>query len=291
MSNAAAVPVVEHGPDRASLSLVRDADPAGTGRDPDFIERNLGLLERWASYFNPEVRGLDQLPKHGPFLIVGNHSGGATPPDMPVLMTAWWRQRGVEEPVYGLFHSAFMGVPRVGDVMRKAGGIEAAPDAAEAALRAGGSVLVYPGGDHEAFRPWTDRHQIDFNGRTGFIKLALRTGVPIVPATSCGAHNSVMVLSRGDRLVRLLPHLRMMRVKVMPIMLGLPWGVSFGLPTLPLPARVVTQVGPVVDLPRRFGPEVADDEATVQAIYDEVTTLMQRTMDGLVAERELDLAS
>src|SRR5439155_356126 len=120
-----------------------------TGRDPEFIERNLSLLETWASYFNPEVRGLDQLPRRGPFLIVGNHSGGAMPPDMPVLMTAWWRQRGVEEPVYGLFHSMFFGLPGVGDAMKKAGGMEANPEAAEHALRAGGSVLVYPGGDHE----------------------------------------------------------------------------------------------------------------------------------------------
>jgi 1-acyl-sn-glycerol-3-phosphate acyltransferase len=287
MSNAAVARVSEQeSPARPPLSVLRDPDPVGSGRDPEFIERNLGLLETWASYFNPEVRGLDQLPKRGPFLVVGNHSGGATPPDMPVLMTSWWRQRGVEEPVYGLFHSAFFGIPGVGDAMKKAGGLEANPQAAESALRAGASVLVYPGGDHEVFRPWTERHQIEFNGRTGFIRLALRTGVPIVPATSCGAHNSVVVLSRGEKLLRFLPHLRMMRVKVMPIMLGLPWGISFGLPTLPLPARITTQVGPVIDLSKRFGPEAADDDEVVGAIYEEVTSLMQRTMDGLVAERE-----
>ena len=105
-------------------------------------------------------------------------------------------------------------------------------------------------------------------------------------SVSCGAHNSVVVLSRGDRLARFMPHLRLMRVKVMPIMLGLPWGISFGLPTLPMPARITTQVGPDGDLGARFGPEAADDDEVVQAIYDEVTSLMQRTMDGLVAERE-----
>src|SRR5437867_2201228 len=129
-------------------------DPLGAGRDPEFIRRNQSLLETWASYFNPEVRGLDRLPREGPFLVVGNHSGAATPPDMPVLMTAWWRERGVDEPVYGLFHSAFINLPGIGGAVRKAGAIEASPDAAERALRAGGTVLVYPGGDHEAFRPW-----------------------------------------------------------------------------------------------------------------------------------------
>src|SRR5581483_4326360 len=205
--------------------------------DPEFIERNLGLLETFSSYFNPEVR--DRLPDKGPFLIVGNHNGGATPPDMPILMTEWWKQRGVDEPVYGLFHSFFFNLPGVGPTMRKAGGIEADPESAERVLRAGGSVVVFPGGDHDVFRPWTERHHIDFAGRTGWIRLALRTGVPIVPAVSCGAHNSVVVLSRGDRLVRWMPHLRLMRVKVMPVMLGLPWGISFGLPTIPLPSTSV----------------------------------------------------
>src|SRR5947209_692900 len=286
MSNAALARVAEEIAARPSLSLLRDPDPAGTGRDVEFIERNLNLLETWASYFNPDVRGLDQLPKRGPFLVVGNHSGGAMPPDMPVLMTAWWRQRGVEEPVYGLFHSAFFGLPGVGDAMKKAGGIEADPEAAEHALRAGGNVLVYPGGDHEVFRPWTERHQIEFNGRTGFIRLALRTGVPIVPAVSCGAHNSVVVLSRGDRLVRWMPYLRLMRVKVMPIMLGLPWGISFGLPTIPLPTRTTVDVGAPIDLAERYGADPDESDAVIKWIYDDLTREMQHTMDKLVAERE-----
>ncbi len=268
--------------DRADLALVPDADvadPAGTGRDPEFIERNLGLLETFSSYFNPEVR--DRLPDKGPFLIVGNHNGGATPPDMPILMTEWWKQRGVDEPVYGLFHSFFFNLPGVGPTMRKAGGIEADPESAERVLRAGGSVVVFPGGDHDVFRPWTERHHIDFAGRTGWIRLALRTGVPIVPAVSCGAHNSVVVLSRGDRLVRWMPHLRLMRVKVMPVMLGLPWGISFGLPTIPLPTTTTVDVGAPINLAERYGPD-----PDVEQIYDDLTSEMQRTMDALVAERE-----
>jgi 1-acyl-sn-glycerol-3-phosphate acyltransferase len=273
--------------DRPELALVNDPDPAGTGRDPEFIRRNLGLLETFASYFSPEVRRLEQLPARGPFLIVGNHNGGATPPDMPILMTEWWKQRGVDEPVYGLFHSAFMSIPGVGPAMRKAGGIEADPTAAESALRAGGSVVVFPGGDYDVFRPWTERHQIDFAGRTGWIRLALRAGVPIVPAVSCGAHNSVVVLSRGDRLVRWMPHLRLMRVKVMPVMLGFPWGISLGLPTLPLPTKTTVDVSGPIDLAERYGAQADDSDDVIKRIYDDLTSEMQHTMDRLVAERTL----
>src|SRR5438874_11993959 len=98
---------------------------------------------------------------------------------MPILMSAWWRQRGVEEPVYGLFHSFFLGLPGVRDPLRKFGALEAGWHADEAALRKDGIDVEYPGGDHEAFQPWSKRNEIDFADRTGVIKMALRTGGPI----------------------------------------------------------------------------------------------------------------
>src|SRR5437660_5085260 len=151
-------------------TVMSDAVHPGAGRDPATIERYQRLLEIYASYYRPEVRGFESLPKSGPFLVVGNHSGGATPPDMPILLTAWWRQRGVEEPVYGLFHSFLLGLPGVRAPLTKFGAIEAGWDASAAVLRSGGIVVVYPGGDHEAFRPFNKRNEIDFAGRTGFIK-------------------------------------------------------------------------------------------------------------------------
>ena len=47
-------------------------------------------------------------------LVVGNHSGGQLPPDVPVLLTAWWRERGEDEPVYVLLHSFVLGLPGIG---------------------------------------------------------------------------------------------------------------------------------------------------------------------------------
>ena len=97
----------------------------GSARDPAFLRSARPILELYASYFRPEVRGFDRLPERGPFLVVGNHSGGQTPPDLPVLLTSWWRERGEEEPVYALFHSFFLGLPGVGPLMARAGAVEA----------------------------------------------------------------------------------------------------------------------------------------------------------------------
>ena len=255
-------------------------------RDPAFLRRARPVLERYVSWFRPEVRGFDRLPARGPFLVVGNHSGGQMPPDLPVLLTAWWRARGEDEPVYALFHSFFLGLPGVGPVMARAGAVEAGPAAAEAVLGSGGILVDFPGGDHEVFRPWRERNRIDFGGRLGFVRLALRTGVPVVPAVSIGGQETLLVLWRGERLARRLGLDRLFRIKVMPLVAGPPFGiVPGGIPTVPLPAKITVELGDPFQWAARYGPEAADDDAVVQACYDELVSAMQATLDRLAAAR------
>ena len=75
---------------------------------------------------------------------------------------------------------------------------------AEALLEGGNILIVYPGGDHEVFRPWSERNRIDFGGRRGLVRLALRQQVPMVPAVSIGAHETLVVLTRGESVARFL---------------------------------------------------------------------------------------
>lgn len=259
---------------------------AGDRRDPSFLRAVRPVLDLYASWFRPDVRGFERLPAHGPFLVVGNHSGGQTPPDLPVLLSAWWRERGEDEPVYALFHSFVMGTPGVATVLGRGGAVEANREAAEEILRKGGVLLDFPGGDFDVFRPWRDRNHIDFNGRLGFIRLALRTGVPVVPSVSIGAHETVVVLARGERLARALGIDRLLRIKVMPLVFGPPWGVvPGGIPTLPFPAKIVVELGEPFEWASEYGPEAADDDEIVQRCYTELTDTMQATLDRLATER------
>jgi len=170
--------------------------------------------------------------------------------------------------------------------MARAGAIEAGPTDAEAILRAGNILLVYPGGDHEVFRPWRDRNRIQFAGRRGFVRLALRAQVPVVPAVSVGAHESLVVVARGERLARMLRLDRTLRVTVMPLSLGPPFGIApGGMPTFPLPAKITTELCDPIDWTARYGPDAADDEDVVTACYEEITTVMQSVLDRLAGER------
>ena len=271
------------------LELLGQRIDAGRGdssvqRDPDFIRRQLPAIARYTSYFTPEVRGLDRLPAEGSALLVGNHSGFFYVPEAWVCAQAVLSRRGIGPPAYLLAYDLLFAVPGVGPFLRQLGALPANPGEAESALSRGACVLVYPGGDLEACRPWTQRNKIDFAGRTGFVRLALRSGVPVIPVVAHGAHHAVTVLARGDRLARAIG-LHRVRIKVFPLLAGPPFGVNSVLtPPLPMPAHITLEFLPALDW-TSYGPGAADDAGLVSACYFQITGQMQAAMDRLSAEQ------
>jgi 1-acyl-sn-glycerol-3-phosphate acyltransferase len=251
-------------------------------RDPDFIRERLpGLWLLSSLYFRGEVRGLGNIPEDGPVLMVGNHSGGNVTPDTHVFTLAFCAYFGVERRFYQLAHNLVLSMPGLG-MLRKFGTVAASPDNMRKALDSGAALLVYPGGDYEVHRPSWERNRVDFNGRKGFIRQALRHNVPIVPVVSIGGQETALFLSRGERLSRLLALDKTLRLKVLPISLALPWGLNVGdmLGHLPLPAKITVEVLPPIDLREEFG-----EDPDVNEVYDHVLRLMQDTLDALASER------
>ncbi|WP_245717495.1 lysophospholipid acyltransferase family protein [Nocardia jejuensis] len=265
--------------------LVPDADLSE--RDPQFITRTVELGWRLVRvYFRAEVRGIERVPAQGPVLLVGNHTGGITAPEVPVTALAFFRHFGADRSFYQLAHDLVVSLPGVGQVARKYGTLAAAPDNARDALRSGAAVLVYPGGDWEVMRPTSESDQIDFAGRKGFLRLALAENVPIVPVVTIGGQETLYIFTRGDRIARALRLDRLMRVKVFPISLALPWGINisdaFG--HIPLPAKIVVEFRAPIDLRAELeaGGHEPDD---LDAAYELVTGRMQDRLSELADER------
>jgi 1-acyl-sn-glycerol-3-phosphate acyltransferase len=270
-------------------STAREVARPAEQYDPTFMARILPWMERFSRYFAAEVRGLEGLGA-GPYLLVGNHSGGALTPDTSALYVAWYRARGFDDPLMGLAFDAMFGIPKVRELMRKIGQMPASMSNAQRALESGKSVLVYPGGSYEVFRPYNDRNRIVFNGRKGFIRLALRTGIPVVPVVGHGGHETTVVLTRGERIARMVGA-DLVRADVWPIVVQVPWGVSTpALPGVPLPAKITVQVGAPIDW-SHYGSEAADDDAVLERCYEEITGVMQSTLDGLARENPQPLLS
>jgi len=260
----------------------RLAEPAFQ-RDPTFLATLVPLMQIFARYFDAEVRDLDRVPATGAALLVGNHSGGGLTPDTSAVFAAWYEQRGLDRPLIGLGFDAAFTIPVIGDVMRRMGQVPASAENAGRALDQGLPVLVYPGGDHELFRPWTERNRIDFAGRKGFVRLALERRVPVVPVVGHGGHDSVIVLMRGERLAEWLG-LKRIRLGYLPVLWQLPWGLSPPGPLyLPMPAKITVQVCEPLDW-SRYGPEDANDPAVVDRCYVEITEVMQATLSALASE-------
>ena len=250
--------------------------------DPEHIRRTLPFNRALVrAYFRSEVEGMENIPD-GPSLLVGNHSGGTLIADTFAFTYEFYDHFGPDRRFHQLAHDVAARMPGVGGMMRRYGVLAASHDNARRAFRADAPVLVYPGGDWETFRPTWHSDRIEFGGRKGFIKLALEENVPIVPVVAIGGQETALFVTRGRRLAKLTGLDRVARIKVLPVALAPPFGVTLlDLPTrIPLPAKIKVEVRPAIDLRERFGPA-----ADVESIYDEVTGEMQESLSSLADER------
>lgn len=260
-------------------------------RDPKFIEFFMTIAEWfYRYYFRVQTDGWENIPSQEQVMIVGSHNGGLAAPDMSMMMYDWFRRFGTERLIYGLMHPYVWQVnSSIADLAQKTGAIAAHPKPANAAFDKGASVLVYPGGPFDVFRPHSERHKINFAGNKSFIKLALIKEVPIIPAISVGAHDTLIVLGDIHDLMKQfndwgLPWLYNLDPIVFPVYLGLPWGLAIGpLPNIPFPVQIHTRVcKPIIF--EKYGRDVAKNRDYVDACYDLVSKQMQQELDCLVSD-------
>ncbi len=255
-------------------------------RDPDLIARSIERLTPFMeAWFRPVVRGIERIPD-GAALYVGNHNGGLLSADTFVWAAAAYRAHGIDAVPYGLGHEVGIQIPGLHQVLVPLGAVRASHDNGRRLFAEGRKVLVYPGGDLDSMRSFRDRHRIIFGPRRGYVRLAVRGGVPIVPVVAVGAHSTFVVFDDGRWLARALGLRRLFRLEVWPITFSLPWGffVGVGPPYFPLPTRIFVEIMEPIQFDRE-GEEAASDAEYVEQCHTHVLSSMQATMDRLVAER------
>lgn len=277
---------------REALSTLRgrmlsrhDVD-ALDNRDEAVMEAMVGVIERTVEpYHRAEVRGIERVPEGGA-LYVGNHNSWAYMPETYLLSLAAYRRFGIEAVPYGLMHEVMLELPIINPLMTALGAVRASPDNGERLLRAGKKVLVFPGGDVDSLRPFKDRDRIVFDDRSGFVRLALRTGAPIVPVVAAGAHSTFIIVDDMRWLAERIGAARYLRIKAWPLTLSMPWGVTLGptFPFLPYPSKILMEVLEPVRF-ARVGAEAADDERYVTSCARAVQENMQAALTRLAKER------
>ncbi len=215
-------------------------------------------------YFRYNLRGVDRLPER-PCLLVGNHSALGTA-ELLCLAGGWYRHFGVARPASGLMHDFFITAPVVGPFFSAIGAVRASHSNARAAFANGHDVLVFPGGDLDACRPFYKPREVCFGQRRGYVRLAIEANVPVVPLATVGSHYTWLMLPGGALLARLLRADRSFRCERIPLPAGpllalaaavaaiagaVTWPVAallvaFGL--LPTPARISSEMLAPIDV-------------------------------------------
>jgi 1-acyl-sn-glycerol-3-phosphate acyltransferase len=243
-------------------------------------------------YFRLETSGWARLPEETS-LLIGVHSGGALTMDAWTFVFDWWRRFGTTRVLHPTAHDVLMAAPGLGDYFRQVGVIPASRQGVSAALSSGRDVIIWPGGDVDAMRNWRKRDQVVLAGRKGFVRQAIRSGVPIVPVASVGGHDTAFILSEGRWIANGLDRIsglkRKLRGTRMPIVLGIPFGLTIEtIPThLPLPAKIRTELLDPIEVDD--DPERVNDREYVDSIYLEVQSALQDGMDRLARQRRFPI--
>lgn len=229
-------------------------------------------------YFRVDVVGIENIPDEGRAMLVGNHSG-TVPYDGLMLAQAVAARHPRRRQVRTLAEDFISHFPFLGVALNRLGHVRASQENAERMLRQDRLVAVFPEGLHGIGKTFDKRYQLQRFGRGGFVKLALRTGTPLIPVSIIGAEETHPLLGRWTWLVK---HLG---VPFLPITPTFPWLGLAG--AIPLPTKWTITIGKPIDL-SRYKPEAADDRLLVNRITENVRTHIQSMVtEGLAARRSL----
>lgn len=273
--------------------------------DPNFaqkIEPFLAGLFKY--YFRCEIEGWENIPDQKA-LYVGNHNGLLTF-EVLMLFYAWWKKFGDSRRALGLAHNIALDNPFFKWLIPRIGAIPANPEIALEALNRDYSLLVYPGGEKESFRSYFDRKKVDFYQRKGFIRLALKGQVPVVPIVSIGAHESYVILHRGEEIAEKLGLKKKFRLHGVPITfrsIFFMWCMTAGVFTffplflapaafasifVPMPAKMNFKILPPIDVVNMMDPKQTEEQ-NLDRIYNHIIRIMQNVLTEEYAKRCLPI--
>jgi 1-acyl-sn-glycerol-3-phosphate acyltransferase len=267
---------------RALRALIPAADPSREVDDWGRSERVFGLMEPlldfyYRYWFRVDAQGVENVPASGGALLVSNHSG-ALPPDAPMIMQSIRNEHVSPRPLYMLGEHWFKGYPGIGMLANKMGLVAAHPANAQRLLRDEGKLaLVFPEGQKGSRKLYWQRYRLRRFGRGGFVKTAMRAGVPIVPVAVVGAEEAMPIFAH------VWPLQRLTGLIYFPINHAFPhFGLAAGL--MYLPAKFKIRFLEPVSLDA-YGAEDAEDLELVQSLAEKIRTRIQVEVDRLVAGR------
>jgi len=247
------------------------------GLDPTYEARVQPLFDAlYERYFRVETEGLEHIPAQGRVLLIGNHSG-TIPLDGVMLKTAISVHHPARRPMRWLAEDFVFHFPFLGAFMNRIGAVRACQENAQRLLAQESLLAVFPEGIQGIGKLYRDRYRLQRFGRGGYIKLALRTGTPIVPVAIVGAEETYPLLLKLTKVAKPLG------VPFVPVTPLFPWFGPVGL--LPLPSRWRICVGAPIEELSEYGPSDAEDPIVVNRLNERVRQAIQEMLETSLRRR------
>lgn len=221
------------------------------------------------SYFRYEVIGLENVRSSGRAMLVGNHA--ILPVDALLLHYAIKEAFG--RWPRGLTDWRIFKIPVLRQFFMDLGIVLAKPETGRALLEREEIVTIMPGGSREAFKSSRERYRLMWKRRRGFVRLAMQTGTPIIPAVCIGNDELYHVFFDGYESSERIYG----KEALLPITLPV------GLGPLPLPAKLTHYIGKPIRF--RYTPEDAEDPEKVGRLHRRVMGSMRELLKTGLQER------
>ncbi len=259
-------------PDKARAFLRRRLSGAypidDFGYDEELTREVLLPLIRplYERYFRVRTLGVNRIPTTGPALLVGNHSG-SIPIDAVMMQYAVAAEHPAGRIVRNIGADLVWASPLISHLARKTGNAVACDEDAFGLLEREQLVAVFPEGFKGTGKGWSERYRLQRFGRGGFIEVALRAKVPIIPVAIVGAEEAFPMIANARLLASLL------RLPYFPITPTFPLLGPLGL--LPLPSRWVIEFGEPIPMDG-YPDDAADDKMFVFDLTDSIRDRIQQ---------------
>jgi 1-acyl-sn-glycerol-3-phosphate acyltransferase len=230
----------------------------------------------------PYVSGLEMLPADGRFLLVGNHTqfvGGE------VLLIPHFVRRAIGVRVRPLADRRFGQQRGFGrDLITAYGGVVGSPETARELMRHNETILVFPGGGREIAKFKGEEYHRNWNGRSGFARVAVENNYPVVPVGLVGGDDvDKSLVARDSALARLNQSISTKLTgkadMAMPLMRGI------GPTLIPRPQRMYLHFGEAIDTAKPAGASV---ENWVSSVRNNTQEALEAILTDLLTVRAHD---
>lgn len=218
----------------------------------------LGWMYR--SYFRVSVHGIENVPKRGRAMLIGNHSGGYAI-DGAMTLASMLLDMDPPRLAHGMIEKFLTEIPVSALWSSRVGQLTGLPENAVRLLEDDRLLMVFPEGARGTAKLYKDRYSLVGFG-TGFMRLALQTKTPIVPLAFIGG---------GDVLPTVMNLYALGKLVGAPYIPVTPYGLA-----VPLPRHCEIWYGEPMHFDGAGDEDDEKIEAKVQQVKERVRSLIEQ---------------